>query len=207
MVEMIRSFQPDMIIDNRLGGNIIAVNPEIYAGNVYSPEQIVPPEDILKEKGEQVPWEACITLNNHWGYHTHGKNYKSSKQVIRALVECVSKYGNLLLNVGPNAKGEIPKELLEILEAVGKWMKNNGESIYGYSSANLPKPEWGCNTQKGNFLYAHVYDPETGPINFSGLKARLLADGSELHVQTPWTAEQYSDIASGGHQLARRTAA
>ncbi|WP_026679484.1 alpha-L-fucosidase [Fictibacillus gelatini] len=95
------------------------------------------------------------------------------RNLIRALVECVSKYGNLLLNVGPNAMGEIPEELLEILEAVGKWMKNNGESIYGCSSANLPKPEWGRNTQKGNFLYAHVYDRGTGPIDFQGLKGKI----------------------------------
>ncbi|MGM7719379.1 alpha-L-fucosidase [Metabacillus sp. Hm71] len=202
LVEMIRSLQPDILIDNRLGGNIKASNPEVYAGDFYSPEQIVPPQGILNENGVQVPWEACITLNDHWGYHAHDKNYKSPKQVIRTLVECVSKNGNFLLNVGPDAKGEIPSESLEILEAVGKWMKKNGESIYGCGASSLPKPEWGRYTKKGNLLYAHVYDRGIGPIYFQGLKgkikkARLLADGSEIKVQTPWMAEQYSDISSG----------
>ncbi|KHF33008.1 Alpha-L-fucosidase [Paenibacillus sp. P1XP2] len=122
--------------------------------------------------------------------------------MIRALVECVSKNGNLLLNVGPDAKGEIPKESLEILETVGEWLRRNGDSIYGCGIAKLPKPEWGRYTQRGNRLYAHVFDRGIGPIYFQGLKgkikkARLLADGSELHVHTPWMADQYSDTESG----------
>ncbi|OAK73804.1 alpha-L-fucosidase [Lederbergia galactosidilytica] len=202
LVKMVRELQPDIIIDNRLGGNIKSAQPEIYAGDFYSPEQIIPPQGILNEVGEQVPWEACITLNDHWGYHAKDQNYKSAKQVIRTLVECVSKNGNLLLNVGPDAKGIIPEESIEILAEVGKWMDRNGESIYGCKAADLPKPEWGRYTQKGNTLYAHVYDRGIGPIYFAGLKdrikkARLLADGSELHVFTPWMAADYSDAESG----------
>lgn len=198
LINMIRGLQPEIIIDNRLGGNIMSANPEVYAGDFYSPEQIIPPQGILNEAGEQVPWEACITLNDHWGYHAKDKNYKSAKQVIRTLVECVSKNGNLLLNVGPDAKGIIPKESIDILAEVGQWMDRNGASIYGCKAADLPKPEWGRYTQKGNTLYAHVYDRGIGPIYFAGLKdrikkARLLADGSELHVSTPWMAERYSD--------------
>lgn len=136
------------------------------------------------------------------GLSCQDTNYKSSKQVIRTLVECVSKNGNLLLNVGPDAKGLIPEESLEILTEVGKWIKRNGESIYGCKAAELSKPEWGRYTQKGNFLYAHVFDRAIEPIYFAGLKgkikkARLLADGSELKVFTPWMAEQYSDIEGG----------
>ncbi|MCM3110880.1 alpha-L-fucosidase [Lederbergia lenta] len=202
LISMIRDIQPDILIDNRLGGNIKASKPEIYAGDFYSPEQIVPPEGILNENGEQIPWEACITLNDNWGYHAKDKNYKSPKQVIRTLVECVSKNGNLLLNVGPDAKGIIPEESLDILAEVGKWMKRNGDSIYGCKAAELTKPEWGRYTQNGNKLYAHVFDRGIGPIYFAGLrgkikKARLLSDGSELKVQTPWMAEQYSDIEGG----------
>ncbi|WP_274365892.1 alpha-L-fucosidase [Paenibacillus thermotolerans] len=202
LIEMIRSIQPDIIIDNRLGGNIKAEHPEIYAGDFYSPEQIIPPGGIIDELGRQVPWEACITLNDNWGYHASDNRYKTPEQVVRALVECVSKNGNLLLNVGPDAKGEIPQESLNILDTVGEWVRRNGDSIYGCSASLLPKPEWGRYTQRGNKLYAHVFDRGIGPIYFQGLKgkiakARLLADGSELHVQTPWMAEQYSDIESG----------
>ncbi|MEK3890087.1 alpha-L-fucosidase [Bacillus sp. FSL K6-3431] len=202
LVNMIRDIQPDILIDNRLGGNIKAGNPEVYAGDFFSPEQIVPPEGILDEDGEQVPWEACITLNDNWGYHAKDTNYKSPKQVIRTLVECVSKNGNILLNVGPDAKGLIPDQSIAILAEVGKWMQRNGDSIYGCQAADLAKPEWGRYTQNGNKLYAHVFDRGIGPIYFAGLKgkikkARLLADGSELKVFTPWMAEEYSDIEGG----------
>ncbi|MBJ9987220.1 alpha-L-fucosidase [Paenibacillus sp. S28] len=202
LIRMIRSLQPDIVIDNRLGGNIMAAEPEEYAGDFFSPEQIIPPGGIVNDLGEPIPWEACITLNDHWGYHATDKNYKSPRQVIRALVECVSKNGNLLLNVGPDAKGEIPKESLAILSVVGEWLRRNGDSIYGCGIASLPKPEWGRYTQKGNKLYAHIFDRGIGPIYFQGLKgkikkARLLSDGSELHVETPWMADQYSDTDSG----------
>lgn len=202
LMEMIRSLQPDIVIDNRLGGDIMSAEPEVYAGDFFSPEQIIPPRGIVNEVGEPVPWEACITLNNNWGYHAKDKAYKTPRQVIRALVECVSKNGNLLLNVGPDAEGEIPSESLEILSTVGEWMRRNGDSIYGCGIAELDKPEWGRYTQRGNKLYAHVFDRGIGPIYFQGLKgrikkARLLADGSELKVETPWMAENYSDIKSG----------
>lgn len=202
LVNMMRSIQPDIVIDNRLGGNIMKREPEIYAGDFYSPEQIIPPGGIVNEDGEKVPWEACITLNAHWGYSARDKEYKSPKQVVRALVECVSKHGNLLLNVGPTAKGEIPSESLNILAEVGKWMRLHSDSIYGCGIADLPKPEWGRYTQNGNKLYAHILDRGIGPIYFQGLrdkvqKARLLADGSELKIETPWMASSYSDIATG----------
>ncbi|WP_051585792.1 alpha-L-fucosidase [Caldanaerobius polysaccharolyticus] len=200
LVKMVRSLQPDIIIDNRLGGNIRSVNPEVYAGDFASPEQIIPPEGILDEAGNPIPWEACITMNNHWGYCAADKDFKTPKQIIRALVECVSKGGNLLLNVGPDAKGEIPEESLNILSEIGKWMKKNGESIYGCGRAELPKPEWGRYTKKGNKLYAHIFDRGIGPINLRGLKgkvkrARLLCDGSEVDISEPWNATDYKDDA------------
>jgi alpha-L-fucosidase len=202
LIRMIRSIQPDIIIDNRLGGNIRAAEPEEYAGDFFSPEQIIPPGGILDVLGASIPWEACITLNDNWGYHSTDKNYKSAKQIIRTLVECVSKNGNLLLNVAPDAKGEINRESLDVLRDVGEWLRLNGDSIYGCGVAVWPKPEWGRYTQNGSKLYAHVYDRGIGPIYFEGLKgkikkARLLRDGTELKVEAPWMAEEYSDIEGG----------
>ncbi|WP_391574255.1 alpha-L-fucosidase [Cohnella sp.] len=202
LIRMIRSIQPDIIIDNRLGGDIRAAEPEEYAGDFYSPEQIIPPGGIVDVNGTSIPWEACITLNDNWGYHSGDREYKSAAQVIRTLVECVSKNGNLLLNVGPDAKGEITRESLDVLAEVGEWLRLNGDSIYGCGASELAKPEWGRYTQNGNKLYAHVFDRGIGPVYFAGLKgrikrARLLRDGTELKVELPWMAEQYSDIDSG----------
>lgn len=198
LVKMVRRLQPNIIIDNRLGGNIKAVEPEIYAGDFASPEQIIPPEGMTDEAGQPIPWEACITLNDHWGYHAGDKNWKSPATVVRALVECVSKGGNLLLNVGPTARGELPPECYDILSDVGVWMHENGESIYGCGPASLPKPEWGRFTAKAGALYAHVIDRGIGPVNLRGLEgkvayARLLADGSEVKLTRPWNAVEFPD--------------
>jgi len=200
LVRMMRTLQPGIVINNRLGGNLKSTTPEVYTGDFITPEQILPPEGCLNEAGEPIPWEACITLNDHWGYCATDTNYKSAMTVIRGIVECVSKNGNLLLNIGPNSRGAVPSESEQILEEAGKWMDRNGESIYGCGAAPLPKPEWGRYTQKGNKLYAHIFERGMGPINLKGLKgkikqARLLADGSEVNVETPWMAHEYKEDA------------
>jgi alpha-L-fucosidase len=207
LVQMVRRLQPGILIDNRLGGNIRAAEPEIYAGDFASPEQIIPPEGVTNEAGQPIPWEACITLNDHWGYAAADKNWKSPMTVVRTLVECVSKGGNLLLNVGPTAKGEIPVECLDILADVGEWMHQNGDSIYGSGNANLPKPEWGRWTRKGSRLYAHILERGIGPINLRGLEgkirhARLLADDSEIRLDRPWNAAEYPQDAFVSFQTA-----
>ncbi|MFB9326568.1 alpha-L-fucosidase [Paenibacillus aurantiacus] len=202
LMHMIRELQPDMLIDNRLEVNgerqstIYTDHPSLYAGDFASPEQIVPPAGITSDSGGPIPWEACITLNNNWGYAPADKAYKSATTVIRKLVECVSKNGNLLLNVGPDAKGRIPDESLAILREVGAWLERNGESIYGCGRADLAKPEWGRYTCRGNKLYAHLFEPSIGAVLLQGLEgrvkqARLLADGSELHLARPWNAELF----------------
>ncbi len=198
LVDMIRKYQPDIIIDNRLDDkkSIKKANLSPYTGDFDSPEQIIPPKGVLNENRNPVPWEACITLNNNWGYASMDKDYKSSKQVVRSLVECVSKNGNMILNVGPNAKGEIPKESVAILEEVGEWLDDNGDSIYGCKGSYLPKPEWGRYTQNGNLLYAHIYDRGIGHTNLNNLrgkikKARLLKDCFEIKVEFPWMAEEF----------------
>lgn len=191
LVKMVRSNQQEILINSRLGGNLKSKNPEIYAGDFATPEQMIPTEGVFDELGNPVPWEACITMNDHWGYCAIDKNFKSSKQIIRLLVECVSKGGNLLLNIGPNAKGEIPEESVEVLLQIGKWMNKNSDSIYNCGSSELPKPEWGRYTKNGKKLYAHIFERGLGPIELKGLKgkvnkARLLSDLSEIKVTDYW---------------------
>jgi len=196
LIEMLRELQPTCVIDNRLGatdvdGAGLEAEPPIYAGDFYSPEQIIPSQGVTDSAGRPMPWECCMTLNDHWGYVAKDKNYKTAQNVIHMLVECVSKGGNLLINVGPNAKGEIPKESVAVLQQVGEWMHNNSDSIYGCGAADMPKPEWGRYTQRGNKLYAHIYERGTAAFRFDDLqgkvkKARLLMDGSELQLFEPW---------------------
>lgn len=206
LIEMVRSIQPHIVIDNRLegsaenAGSIRTMNPTPYSGDFASPEQMVPPEGIRDEGGSPIPWEACITLNNNWGYAAHDYHYKSAKMVIHMLVECVSKNGNLILNVGPNAKGEIPKESVEILEEVGTWMQQNGKSIYGCGLSEFPKPEWGRFTQNGKKLYAHVMEEQAGAICLEKMAGmvdhmRLLKDGSEVKETFFWNLKEYAENA------------
>jgi len=200
LIDFIKSLQPHIIIDNRLGGNLRSADPEVYSGDFASPEQIIPPWGIVNEKGNPVPWEACITMNDHWGYCALDSNFKSPKLLIKTLIECVSKNGNLLLNVGPDAKGNIPKQSLDILKAIGEWMHKNDDSVYGCGISDIPKPEWGRYTQKDNLLYAHIFEKGIGPVNLAGLngkvkKARLLSDASEVQVKQFWnTAEFKEDV-------------
>ena len=107
---MVRHYQPDVIIDNRLEGagdnhgSIATDNPLIYSGDFASPEQIIPPKGVCDINGEPIPWELCATMNNHWGYCNFDHQYKTPEMLVRKLVECVSKGGNMILNVGPDAK-------------------------------------------------------------------------------------------------------
>ena len=206
LMDMVRSIQPHLIIDNRLegsgehSGTILLAEPSDYAGDFACPEQMIPPEGIRNVLGDPVPWEACITLNNTWGYSATDGHWKSPEMIVRMLVECVSKNGNLLLNVGPDARGRIPKASVEILEEVGRWMDANGASIYGCGIAAQPKPEWGRFTQKGDKLYAHVFEPQAGGIcllNLGGKieKMRLLSDGSEIRPANYWNLKEYGQHA------------
>ncbi|HTX89716.1 MAG TPA: alpha-L-fucosidase [Anaerolineales bacterium] len=206
LVGMARLLQPHILIDNRLSGSgesnckFGGRNAPAYAGDFACPEQMLPPEGLTDEAGRSVPWEACLTLNKNWGYASADRDFKSPQQVVRALVECVSKNGNLLLNVGPDARGEIPDECARIMSEVGEWMRRNGASITGCGRADLPKPEWGRYTQNEKLLYAHVYERGIGPVNLRGLngkvkKARLLADGSEVRLDRPWMTTEYPEDA------------
>ncbi len=194
MHNQVRELQPGVIIDNRLGGKMEVENPEPYAGDFAGPEQVIPHRPIVDELGRPIPWEACITLNNNWGYATND-DYKSPTDVVRTLVNVVSKGGNLLLNVGPDARGNIPQQSLDILEEVGDWMDLHSESIYGCGPAPFPKPEWGRFTMKGDTLFAHILDTNIGQYYMQGMKgkitqARLLYDGREIFIGPYWHGER-----------------
>ena len=207
LMEMVRELQPHLITDNRLegsgehSGTILSAHPTIYAGDFACPEQMIPPEGVVNVHGDPVPWEACITLNNHWGYCFYDRHYKDAKMIIRMLVECVSKNGNLLLNVGPDAKGRIPEESVRVLKEVGEWMKDNSPSIYGCGKADLDKPEWGRYTQNGSKLYAHIFEPQAGAVLLSNLAGkiksiRVLRDHSEVQLSDYWNLSEYRQHAS-----------
>ena len=207
LIRMVRSYQPDVLIDNRLegsgekNGSIATDHPSVFSGDFASPEQIIPPQGMQDESGLPIPWELCATMNNHWGYCSWDSLYKTPQTIIRKLVECVSKGGNMILNVGPDAKGRIPDESVKILEKVGHFMDRNGESIYGCGISKTAKPEWGRYTQNGDTIYAHVYETPLGALPLYGIgpdrvkRVTRLADSSELIRGEAWNTAMYPDVA------------
>ncbi|MBO5890667.1 MAG: alpha-L-fucosidase [Alistipes sp.] len=126
-------------------------------------ERDLPGENEYGLSGQEVsklPLETCQTMNGMWGYKVADQNYKSTDELIRYLVSTAGKGANLLLNVGPQPNGEIPFAAQERLRAMGKWLKANGETIYGTQAGDIPQQEWGCTTRKGDKLYVHIFELE-----------------------------------------------
>ena len=187
LVRLIHSLQPGTIVNSRVGNRL---------GDYAVNEQKVP------DTGGVQPWETCMTLNGHWGYHKLDDNWKSTQTLVRTLIDVTSKGGNFLLNVGPTGKGVIPAPSVDRLGQVGRWMKVNGQSIHGSTACPLGKLAWGrCtqraqrppNARKGHKarkeLFLHVFDwPADGRLSVPALPgkrivASLVAGGQRLPVE------------------------
>jgi alpha-L-fucosidase len=185
----VRRLQPRIIVNNRVGkgrAGMAGMDKDKGVGDYGTPEQEIPPTGF----GPGVDWESCMTMNNHWGYNKADQNWKSARTLIRNLIDCASKGGNYLLNVGPTSEGLIPDPSVERLAAIGAWMKANSQAIYGTSASPFKQLAWGKCTQKPGILYLHVYDwPANGellvPISNPVKRAYLLGERSKkLTVQS-----------------------
>ena len=193
LVHMIRTLQPDIVLNDRLhpGCTIKRAAPPRWAGDFDSPEQLVPDEGLRDANGLAIPWESWVTATNSWCHNPLDTAWKSPADVIRTLVNCVSKGGNLSLNLGPTADGDIPPEGEALLRAVGAWLERNGASIHGCGDAGLPRPEWGRYTTDGRRLYAHITDTVLGHASLPGLRGcvregRVLTTGTEAILTDFW---------------------
>jgi alpha-L-fucosidase len=105
---------------------------------------------------------------------------------VRKLVDCASKGGNYLLNVGPTAEGVIPEPSIERMHAVGAWLQANGESVYNTRPGPIQGLDWCRTTRRESTTFLHVFGwPTDGLLRISGVwsSAASLAGGATLPIR------------------------
>jgi alpha-L-fucosidase len=169
--DFIRKLQPNTLINDRLFKREAGSR-----GDYGTPEQFVPATGYRDKTGKPALWEACVTINtDSWGYNKYETDFKTTRDLIRMLVEVVSKGGNLLLNIGPMPDGRIQPEFVTRLNAIGDWMRVNNEAIYGTTASPFTRlPFFGRATTKGSTLYLHVFQwPADGRLRIPGLANKI----------------------------------
>lgn len=148
LLALLRAKQPQILVNNRL-----YLGLENKLGDYGTPEKYVPPTGL-----PGMDWEVNHTLNESYGFSAHDANWKDTTTVVRLLCDVVSKGGNLLLNIGPDARGRVPEPAQRALRGVGAWMHTNGQAIYGTQASPFTRLPWGRATRKGRTLYLMVFD-------------------------------------------------
>jgi len=199
-IKLIHELQPAALVNDRIGVDGDFVTPEQYIphriptksaaknlpgaaeSQALAPATVPAPEDFQ-------PWETCMTINDTWAYNKNDQHFKSVKALIQDLANVASKGGNFLLDVGPTPEGTIQPEFVERLQAMGKWMKVNGDSIYGTTYGPWQNLPFGKTTAKGKTIYLHVFDwPSKPELEVAGLKSRVtrirvLGTGKKAHFK------------------------
>ena len=185
LLKLARSLQPGIIVDDRLNledveGGWDFTTPEQYKVAKW-PEK----------NGKRIPWETCQTFSGSWGYYRDEATWKSPAQLIELLAESVSKGGNVLLNVGPTARGTFDERAQASLKAMGDWMRVNARSIYGCTEAPAgvvaPPNTVLTFNPAANRLYVHLLAYPLDRIVLPGMAAKVkyaqfLHDASELRM-------------------------
>ena len=203
LLKMVRQLQPGIIIDNRLD-----LNDYDDGFDFVTPEQYKASEWPVVN-GKKVAWETCQTFSGSWGYYRDETSWKSSAQLLELLIESVSKGGNLLLNVGPTARGVFDNRAQERLKSMGEWMKFNSKSIYGCTQAPqefaIPVNSLLTYNPVTKKLYIHllaypldalVLPGYAGKINY----VQFLHDNSEIKFSTRQSHE-FSKLDEKGNDI------
>ncbi len=187
LLKMVRQLQPNIIIDDRLD-----LKDKDYGWDFESPEQYKV-EKWPEHNGQKVAWETCQTFSGSWGYYRDETSWKSPAQLLELLIESVSKGGNLLLNVGPTARGDFDYRAQDRLKAMGEWMKYNNRSIYGCTEApaefEVPYNTLLTYNSKTNRLYIHLLSYPMGNLKLKNMADKVkyvqfLHDASEIKFRT-----------------------
>lgn len=157
--QMILANNPKAIINGRLQGY----------GDYATPEQNFP-----VSRPATPWWELCMTTNDNWGFH-HDNNWKTPYEVITIFVDAVANGGNLLLDMGPQEDGSIPKEQIHVLNELGSWNQRNGEAIFN-TIGGIPQGHYyGPTTlsKDSTILYLFVHGKNQGQLMIKGLDNQI----------------------------------
>jgi alpha-L-fucosidase len=189
--ELIKSLQPDVVINERLLGQ----------GDYKTPEQAFPIE------APTGPWELCLTIGDNWAYRPDDTADKSPRSLVTTLVEVASRGGNLLLNIGPKGDGSLNPVQIERLQDIGSWMERHAESVIGVQPT-VGVDFYGPSTARLGTLYLHLVMTPVEEVVVRGLPVRrisgirLLETGEaldhsvsfEVHEQVSHDAEPSGEI-------------
>jgi len=198
---LVRSFLPNVLINNRIfTGN----EPGLWDYKNGGDNESFP-------QYSNIPWELCGTLNRSWAYKKWDTAFRPVSDLLFNLVDAVSKNGNYLLNIGPTGEGEITEPYAVRLLEIGKWLKVNGEAIYGCGGTAfgtefgeyvivdgkkkfIPRsPDWRCTTGSGK-VYIHVFNwPRNGKLELPPLMAKIKKGDLLADTQTRITVVQSKD--------------
>jgi alpha-L-fucosidase len=175
MIATMRKLQPGIIINDRIGPDGMEL------GDYGVHEGSIPGTHLPRD------WKTCATTNGSWGFDRLNHNWVSSTTMIQWLADSASKGGNLLLNVGPDSTGQVPEAIAENLAQVGAWLRANGTSIYGCSTAGMPQPNWGRITGNGSLLMSKPGKPFArayllADTDKKSLPVAISADGMQIAV-------------------------
>jgi alpha-L-fucosidase len=199
LMKMVRELQPEILVNDRAdlkgyGGGWDFTTPEQF--KVQSWPEI---------DGKKIPWETCQTFSGSWGYYRDEHTWKDNKQLLVLLIESVSKGGNVLLNVGPTARGTFDHRADEALAGMGEWMKVNSRSIYECTQApeefEVPDHTLLTYNPKTNRLYIHLLDYPITNFRLPGYKgkikyAQFLHDASEINITAPYGHHMQGSVAT-----------
>ena len=151
-------------------------------------EKGLPGKDPFRKEGviSELPLETCETINNSWGYNKHDGWSKSTEQLVHYLVRAAGNNANFLLNVGPKPDGTIQQAQKKRLEAMGEWLREYGETIYGTRGGPFPPQSWGVCTQKGERVFVHVLAPDPAillPDIGKTVRSAALLDGTPVEYR------------------------
>jgi alpha-L-fucosidase len=177
LVDMIRRHQPEIIINDRLS------DPQHPVGDYRTPEGGVP------NRPPSEPWEVCAAMNYYWGYHRDAQAHMTPLQIQQGLMQCVSKGGNLLLNVGPDERGRIPDASQHMMEQLAPWFSRHESAVRGCGPSTHQPPD-GClyTAAADGELYLYLPLAPLGDVFLPGMNNRLasatiLRDGVSLPIE------------------------